>query len=481
MNLSADFKKMIELILKERPEIGAENIRELIDEKKRKIGAGYLTDQGALFLVGADLGVSFENVPKMQAGLKDLYIGAKQITVSARILNIYPVHTFLKKSTNEEVKSRTLTVYDKEATVRVKLWDNLVNLPDEIGLQPGDLIKISNAYIRSGLDGKPIVTLSSEGTIEPMPQQEDAIPSIESITIPVDNVDQIRDSVVISGKVNSVPRISEFNNSRGEVTKSLQMQISNTDNTRSMRVIIWNIDEEKIPRIFNIGMSVRLLGVKVKQGNPQYGSGDLEIHGDEGTVLEISDSQSEIEPMVLRMISIGKKTGRGNLHCLAVDSTGRFLSMIVDHTLVSNDLKANAMIECMPSRILATSIIISKNDSYIRTIGDDPSFPTFSKYETKIKDIQISENPYVVEAIVLQAPNQMEVNTKTRGTVSVTDTLLGDDTGEIRLVGWRENSESVNELSVGDRIRVAGVTANTGMEGKIELTLRAYSSIYKIS
>ena len=57
--MSVDFKKMIELILKERPEIGAENIRELIDEKKRKIGAGYLTDQGALFLVGADLGVSF--------------------------------------------------------------------------------------------------------------------------------------------------------------------------------------------------------------------------------------------------------------------------------------------------------------------------------------------------------------------------------------------------------------------------------------
>ena len=281
--MSVDFKKMIELILKERPEIGAENIRELIDEKKRKIGAGYLTDQGALFLVGADLGVSFENVPKMQAGLKELYIGAKQITVSARILNIYPVHIFLRKSTNEEVKSRTLTVYDKEATVKVKLWDNLVNLPDEIGLQPGDLIKISNAYIRSGLDGKPIITLSSEGTIEPISEQEDAIPSIDSITIPVDDIDQVHDSVVISGKVNSAPRISEFNNSRGEIAKSLQMQISNTANTRSMRVIIWNIDEEKIPKIFNIGVSVRLLGVKVKQGNPQYGSGDLEIHGDEGT------------------------------------------------------------------------------------------------------------------------------------------------------------------------------------------------------
>lgn len=52
-NLSLDFKKMVELLLKQKPEIKAEQIRELIDEKKRKVGAGYLTDQGALFLVAA--------------------------------------------------------------------------------------------------------------------------------------------------------------------------------------------------------------------------------------------------------------------------------------------------------------------------------------------------------------------------------------------------------------------------------------------
>ena len=52
---------MIEIVLQKKPDISAEDVRELIDEKKRKIGAGYLTDQGALFLVAADLGVSFEN------------------------------------------------------------------------------------------------------------------------------------------------------------------------------------------------------------------------------------------------------------------------------------------------------------------------------------------------------------------------------------------------------------------------------------
>ena len=122
---------------------------------------------------------------------------------------------------------------------------------------------------------------------------------------------------------------------------------------------------------------------------------------------------------------MGKKLEEEALNRLAVDKTGRFLSNNCDYALgTQRSEKADAMIECMPSRILATSIIISKNDSYIRAIGDHPSFPTLSKYETKIKDIQISENPYVVEAIVLQAPNKIEVNTKTRGTVSVTDTLL---------------------------------------------------------
>ena len=59
--MSLDFKKMIEIVLQKKQELSAEEVRDLIDEKKRKIGAGYLTDQGALFLVAADLGISFDN------------------------------------------------------------------------------------------------------------------------------------------------------------------------------------------------------------------------------------------------------------------------------------------------------------------------------------------------------------------------------------------------------------------------------------
>ena len=484
INLSVDFKKMVELLLKQKPEISAEQIREMIDEKKRKVGAGYLTDQGALFLIGADIGISFENVPKLSSGIKDLYIGAKEVTITARVMNIYPIRRFIKKDTNEEIINRTITVYDKESSIKVRLWDNnQINMPDEMGLQPGDLIKISRCYVKSGLDGKPIVSLGSNGSIELVDNNDydsSSIPTIDSMTITVDDVKGPKENVIITGNVDSNPRISGFNNIRGQAGKALQMQISNEAHTRSLRVIIWNVDENRIPRIFDSGVSVRLIGVRIKPGNPQYGNGDFEIHGDEGTILQFSGSQTEVEVMPLRIISVGNETGRGNINCLTVDREGRFLSAVIDSMLITNEMISDTMIECVPSRVFGSSIILSKEDSYIRLIDDDPSFPTSSKFESKIKDIQVSVSPYVVEAIVLHTPTMTEVNTKS-GIVSVSDTLLGDDTGEIRLVGWRDQSSSVHKLNVGDRIKVIGATANNGREVSIELTLKPYSSIIKIS
>jgi replication factor A1 len=455
---------MLEILLRQRPELNPEQVRDLIDEKKRKVGAGYLTDQGALFLVAADLGVSFDNVSKMQTGLKDIYVGAKEATVVGRIMNIYPIHRFTRRDSNEQAATRTLVIYDKDAKVKVKLWDKHTMIPDEMGLQVGDVIKIVKGYVRAGLDGKPVINLGNYSAIETAPD-DSSIPTIDSLTITVDAINSLQDNAVISGTVNSNPRVTDFVNARGEASKSLQLQLSNEAGTRSLRAVIWNVDESRVPKVFRTGSKVHLIGVRVKQGNPQYGSGDFEIHGDEGTMLQFSSSQEDVEVMPLRVISIGEETGRGSFMCLAVE------------------LNEGAMIECVPSRIFGNSVTLSKDDSYIRVTdeGDDTSFPNQSKFERKIQDVQISQDPYIIEAIVLQAPETAEVNTKSGETIPMTSTLLGDDTGEIRLVGWRNQSAGVNKLNVGDRIRLASVTAGSGREGKAELTLRPYSSITRLS
>ena len=470
------------MLLRQRPELDPEQVRDLIDEKKRKVGAGYLTDQGALFLVAADLGISFDNVSKVQTGINDIYIGAKEATVVGRIMNIYPIYKFTKRDSNEQAATRTVVIYDKDARVKIKLWDKHVTIPDEMGLRPGDVIKVVKGYVRAGLDGKPVINLGSYGTIETA-YDDSSIPTIDSLTTTVDAINSPQDSTVVSGVVNSNPRVTEFVNARGEASKSLQLQLSTEDGTRSLRAVIWNVDESKIPKVFKTGSKVRLIGVRVKQGNPQYGSSDFEIHGDEGTILEFSGSQEDVEVMPLRVISIGEESGKGSFTCLAIDRRGSPLILTIENSLVSSDqLNEGSLIECVPSRIFGNSAMLSKDDSYIRILeDDDASFPKESKFGKKIQDVQISQDPYIIEAIVLQAPETADVNTKSGETVPVTSTLLGDDTGEIRLVGWRNQSASVNKLNVGDRIRLAGVTAGAGREGKAELTLRPYSSITKLS
>jgi hypothetical protein len=58
--LHSNGKAMANFVLKSRPELTPSHLRHLIEEKKRKIGAGYLSDEGAIFLVGTDLNLNFE-------------------------------------------------------------------------------------------------------------------------------------------------------------------------------------------------------------------------------------------------------------------------------------------------------------------------------------------------------------------------------------------------------------------------------------
>jgi ssDNA-binding replication factor A large subunit len=479
--VSADFKTMIESLLRQKPEMNLEQLREMIDEKKRKIGAGYLTDQGALFLVAADLGISLGNVKRSNGAIKDLFVGAKDVSVIGRIMNIYPTRKFLRKDTKEEIRNRTLTIYDNESAVRVKLWVDQPNSSDEARFRPGELVKISRGYVKSGFDGKPVINLSSSSQIESLEEENASIPGIDSITIKVDDVHEKRQNVVITGFVGSSPRISQYENPRGEATKLLQMQLSNETKTRNVRTVIWNVDESKIPKIFDMDAKVRLIGVKIKEGNPQYGSGDLEIHGDEGTAFEFFGTKTDIEIKILKVVSVGEESDKGNVAALAVDKSGKFVHLTIDNALLSSPLNSDSLIECVPSRIFGNSIILYKDDSYIRELEDDISFPKISVYESKIKDVELSDSPYILEAIVLQTPNKTEVNTKNGELVTVSDTLIGDDTGEMRLVGWRQQSSSVNNLVVGDRIRVLGAAATKGMAGKTELTLKPDSSLVKIN
>ena len=479
-DMPLDFKKMIEFVLEKKPETTLEQLKELIEEKKRRIGAGYLTDQGALFLVAADLGISFENTPQSQVRIKDLYVGARDINLSVRILSIYPIRKYTRKDSEDQIENRTLTVFDRDGSIRVKLWNKLAHGPDELRLKPGDIVKITNGYIKSGLDGKPVVNLGESSNIELESENRESIPDLESIKLDVDMVTTEQEHVVIDGVIKSAPRIVEFSDPRGEVKKSLQTILSNGDSTRNLRVAIWNVNENNIPRILNVNSRVRIIGARIKQANLQYGNGDLEIHGDEGTVIEAIDKQGNYDVITVRIISNGNPDNFGRINLFGIDKDKNILTMVVDDKLMPPGITTNSVIEGFPSRVFGNSLIFSQENSYVKHVENN-SIPKLEDTISKIRNMDKVGVIYIVEAIVLQQPNSVQVNTRTGGLVSVTDTLIGDDTGEIRLVGWRENSGELDKIKVGDRIRVIGAILNAGRDGKHELTLKKDSLVVAMS
>ncbi len=504
--MSLDFKKMIESVLQKKPDISAEDVRELIDEKKRKIGAGYLTDQGALFLVAADLGISFENNQNTQISIKDLYIGANDVNLSARIINIYPVRKYTRRDTSEEVQNRTLTIYDKNSSIKLRLWDQHVSFPEDYDVKPGDLIKISHGYTKSGLDNKAIINLGSKGIIEKSSSTTNddnlEIPSLDAISKTVDEIKEPVDNIIVTGVLSSNPRVSRYVNFRNEQGKSLHIPLSNEEGTKTVRSIIWNINEDKIPGIFTQGSKVKLIGVKVKQGNPQYSNEEFEIHGDEGTIIQVQqikrvgeegegiDAEGEegefdgSKVVVLKILSTGTEfEGSVNENFLALDKENKnFISLVVDPKLIEEKIYPGIIIEGIPNRVFGNVMYFTDESSYIRIVTEsyESSFPQDSEIETKIKNIQVSEIPYIVEAIVLQAPNTSNITTKSGEDITVSETLIGDDTGEIRLTGWRDQSSKISKLNVGDRVKIIGAVAGMGRENRIEVTVKPFTEIREL-
>ncbi len=239
-NELSEFENLLNKLLELKPELTRSDIEEIIKQKKEKIGAGYLTDQGAIFLIASDFGISLSEPLKVEMGLKDLYAGAKEISLETRVLNMSPAKQFSRKD-GSPFFLRTMTVYDNDSTASVKLWDEKANIPGIENIKPGDLIKIIKAYVKSDLNGEPTINVGSGSNLETINGKSD-IPNIDNITKDLSEVKEGQKDLVISGTIDGMISGMEFTNSRGKPGKALRMRLKGKDGN-SMRVVLWGQDE----------------------------------------------------------------------------------------------------------------------------------------------------------------------------------------------------------------------------------------------
>ncbi|MBI3842611.1 MAG: single-stranded DNA-binding protein [Thaumarchaeota archaeon] len=462
----SEFESLLNKLLELKPVLSRQDMLEMIQKKKEKIGAGYLTDQGALFLIASDLGISLSEPLKVEMGLKDLYVGAKEITLETRVMNVYPSKQFSRKD-GSQFLLRTMTVYDQNSRAKVKLWDEKANLPGIENLKPGDLVKIIKAYVKSDMTGNPIINVGQGSSLETV-GMESNIPSLDSITDDVSLVKENQQNLVVSGSLDGNVRIAEFTNFKGHPAKALHLRLKGKDG-RSVRAVLWNADESSLPKMVIPGAKTRLVGVRTKKGRQ-----GLELHGDEGTVIEIEGTK-DVQPIVVRILSLTKNNA-GSILILGTQKDKKLLN-ITDITGLSQNFNVGDVIECMPTKMYGNAVTL-EGDSLVRKI-DDQNLPSVSDLRTKIRDVYPTDSIYCIEAIILKVPERRDIQTRTGETVSLSEVFIEDETGQIWLKGWRNQSRMLEQFSQGEIITVTGVTARAGLEGRTELFLTPFSSITK--
>ncbi len=387
-----DFDSLLDEVLKNKPEVTRDQIMERIQEKKRDVGAGFLTDQGALFLIAGELGVQLRQMTSTDLTLKDIYAGANDITIVARVLAVYPVSEFKKKDGGMG-RYRRLSLFDKNNVARLTVWDDNQEALELEGISVDTPVRVSNGYVRPGLDGKPSLNLGKRGKIEVL--KDEALVSrltpLSKMTRKIGEVGEEQSIPVVEGTVSSASRSSNFTRGDGSPGSLAQFDLVDDAGKNKIRVVIWS----PVAIEAKAGQTVLVTNLRVKKST----NGDRELHGDGGSVVQVVGPGAVAEkPGFVKVNGVKDVTGRVSLEVMALSK-------------------------------------VSNHDAVMR------------------------EGPSVRKA----------------------ELIIGDDTGEITVIGWRDLADRLVDIPVGQKLRVFDVSRQVSKMGMVTLELEDGSRIERVS
>jgi len=309
-----DFEALVSEVLRNKPEISRESLMERVQEKKRTVGSGYLTDQGALFLIAGELGVKLQHMITADLTLKDLHIGANDITVVARVLAIYPVSEFKKKDGSGVGRYRRVNLFDRNGVGRLTIWEDNEEAMKLSGITVDAPVRVVSAYVKQGLDGKPNLNLGKRGRIEVITDAAIAskLAPLTSLSKKVEDVQAGEMVFAVEGLAATDSRRSTFvrrdDGSNGSLT---QFELKGPGD-KATRVVVW--DGVDLPEVRS-GSMVRVTNLRQKTGR----QGEPELHGDSATVIQMvgGDQPKAAEATrpahLIKVADVAKHVASGNV------------------------------------------------------------------------------------------------------------------------------------------------------------------------
>jgi len=293
-----------------------EDLKNEIERKEREFH-GFITKQGALFLIAKENGIQiispeiaqdvYEEI-EQEIDYNEFLINVAEIkenmtnlVLLGKIVDIFPLKEFVRKDGTPGIIGSFLLA-DITGIIKIVLWNAQSKIMKSGFFSKGKIIQIINGYSKIGINEKIEVHISKKSKIILEPEDIPKKVSSELKAINIENLDlseyqyqnknkrilKIKDLLKMDGFLNSVAgfisdyELNEFTKDNGE--KSFLLKFELTDKTGLIQVNVWDMKAIEILKTIEKRMAVKLLNVFIKEN--KY-SNQKEIQFTKKSILEI--------------------------------------------------------------------------------------------------------------------------------------------------------------------------------------------------
>jgi replication factor A1 len=279
------FESTLKLILDNRPEITKERILARLAATRDMTG-GLIADISLLRMIAAELNVAVPNENgefKQRLSLGHLVTGLNNVTVTGRVVAIYPVKSF---EGNRPGKLASITIVDNEGLIRAVLWNEKADVIETGELKIGQIIKLSHAYTKADRSGNPELHLSERSQIDLNPEnlQEAEYPSIDKFSTKINYITPEQKNLNFRGDVREAYASSTF--TRNDQTDGKVLRAKIGDETGDIVAVFWNEKAEEVENVIKRGSKIQIVNGRLKPNQ----NGERELHVDYSTYVALFEA-----------------------------------------------------------------------------------------------------------------------------------------------------------------------------------------------
>ncbi|MBN2250567.1 MAG: hypothetical protein JW724_00650 [Candidatus Altiarchaeota archaeon] len=259
--------QLLERVVRETGKTSGE-IREKVDKRKAATH-GLLSDYGALYAVAKELGLDIgaeKSAEKIKVTKLSEIRVKSAFNIVGKVKTVSPPKEFQRKDGGTG-KLASAILMDNSGEARLVLWDNHAEIASR--LKRGDVILVRNGYGKTGLNGSAEINAGSMSGIVVNPKMDADLPDIKSGCFKIGDLTKDESSVDMVCRVNATYPVTGFTRSDG--SGGLRASFIAQDDTGTIRVVLWG-DAAKTP--LERGDFVRIENAYTKEGLNQ----ELELH-----------------------------------------------------------------------------------------------------------------------------------------------------------------------------------------------------------